>query len=432
MGFRLGRGLAVGASLAVMVASMQGVAQAGADARIAAAAPEAAVTQVGASGAVDAAAESRTPGPRMTLTLSRLGGEKLSRVKLEDGSHGRRLVVKNHFLASGEVPDSLRGRLKGGSVHLQNRYKGLNDPWHTLTRIPVERDGSFAKKVWATRKDFLHQREYRAVATVKPRFGTGWVSAAATSAESNTVTANGVVAFTILMQNTSGDDLNVTVPAGVTSGNNYVNGTFKLADNEEVLLTYTNTPPQSMVSWSVTKQNCFGKRCTTYRVNWDYSRSKSTSCQDAAPKFTSGNNYLVQLKPQFGSGYNGYLTGPNSLNCTFDLAEKFDNWIEKNPAKGFAAIYVAVLIIAIVIAAVIITGGGAAVGIVEGTAELVASSGEAVGEIADDLVTFEEEAEMLTTDQLYEREDRAVLQMACQLMAARLATDPEPTCEYEF
>ena len=149
-----------------------------------------------------------------------------------------------------------------------------------------------------------------------------------------------------------------------TSARNYTPSSFDLDNNQSVTMVYTNPPPGNALVWSVQKQNCFGPNCTTYRTSWTYTPTRdSVPCSSASPQITSGSSYTVWMKPQFGSGYDGYFAGPlagagsATTTCTFQLVEEIDNWIENNPAKAFAAIVVAVVIVAIVVVATVSTGG---------------------------------------------------------------------------
>ena len=364
------RSLALGASLAVMVASLQGVAQAGQSARDsatadrAAAGRAAATAPVSVSGHAGGAADAVAVDRRIRLALQDMDGTRLDRVALRGKGQDRKLVVGEKFRAKGRLPRTMLRRLAGDSVMLQNRLTRGGQPWQTIARASVGPDGSFTKTVRVTEKRFLHQHRYRVIATMKQptAYGAGSVSAAATTtASSPTTTATGVVEFTINYTNSTGQDLVVFVPTAQTSQTSngqadFNTGSFDLDKNQTAVMTYTNPPEGTSVSWYVNQQNCLGK-CTDYKPNWAQGQTpKSITCSSSTPNFPSGSTTNVDLTSQFGAGYGGSIVGPEA-NCSFQLGSSFQNWWENHPVEGWVAAAIAVVIIAVLIVAFIPTGG---------------------------------------------------------------------------
>ena len=381
MGFRLGRGLAVGASLAVMVASMQGVAQAGTEARVAAAAEPANASVVGAAGQGAAAGDAAKRMRGLTLKLRDAKGGKLDRVSLKaDGGTDRKIVIGKALKVSGKVPQRLLSRVADDSVALQNRSPSAGS-WKTVAELRIRKDGTFADRITPTRKRFLHQREYRVTATVaKTGKASGSVSATdTTTATSGTTTATGVTQFVINFTNSTGDNLTVFVPTAITSETTTSNGTqqasyqygsFDVDNKQTVVMTYTNPPQGTAVSWYVNKQNCVGQ-CTNYTPNWnDGQTPKSITCASSTPEYPSGSTTNVDLTSQFGAGYGGSIVGP-AANCSFQLGSGFQNWWENHPVEGWIAVVAAVVIIAVLITVAVVSGGAAVPEEVEGTLDVV-------------------------------------------------------------
>ena len=355
---RFWRTLTVGTVLAVLAGSVQSTAQASPR-------PETVKAPVKVSASMDSSLDASRVAKKWDLKLRTTAGKKLGTVKMRDGSRSPKLVIGTSVRAKGRVPAPVLKRLQSRKVTLQTQRVGSGSgSWKRARTVKVAKNGRFDVKLKITKK-LLHKHRFRVAATTVRKAG-GLTATTTTTSSSTTGTV--VSQFIINIVNNTGDNLNIAIPTSQTtsSSGTYNYATMPLNNGDTHGTVYTNAPPAATFFMNVTKQNCVGQ-CTNYRTAWNYTPNKSSvacgSTSSDAPQLVSAGVYTVTLTPQFGSGYDGALSGPiygagtPNDTCTFQQVEAFDNWIENNPVKGFIACVIAVAVIALLIVATVSTGG---------------------------------------------------------------------------
>lgn len=266
-----------------------------------------------------------------SFKITNANGTKVRAIPGQFGSKYLKFVVGNQYRVKAKITKNARQALAHQIVVLEHQdfNEAGQNKWKTLQHIEIGRNGK-VDKVFTAPLDLKGLRNLR-LRLFDSSEGNGvFVAAAATDlGSSETAVVDTQVEFNIQIINATKDDLNVSIPTSVSSTSQIYNtGVVRVNAGATADLLFQGPPPQTIFSTTVTK---VGKD-KTYGTVWSYG---DTPCSANPPPFGTDNLY-VRITPQdLTSGYDLFIWGDKTPECTASLDSDFIKYIIQNPWKAY-------------------------------------------------------------------------------------------------